>query len=159
MFEWLTDKLGAQNAICSGGRYDSLVEQLGGKPTQAVGWALGIERVIELMKQAKTAIDSEQLDLFLVSGNTTQLKRAAFCLSEELRDTLNGVKLAVYCGEAGIKSQMKKADKSGARFAIILGEDELASSQVVFKDLRKREAQESIARSELTKVLSKHLAS
>ncbi len=159
VFEWLTDKLGAQNAICSGGRYDGLVEQLGGKPTRAVGWALGIERVIELMKQANTAINISQLDLFLVSGNTTELKREAFRLSEELRDALNGVKLAVYCGEAGIKSQMKKADKSGARFALILGEEESASSHVVFKDLRQREAQETIRRADLVKVLSERLAS
>ena len=158
VFEWLTDKLGAQNAICSGGRYDGLVEQLGGKPTRAVGWALGIERVIELMKQANTAVDIQQLDLFLVSGNSAQLKRAAFRLSEELRDAINGVKLAVNCGEAGIKSQMKKADKSGARFAIILGEDELVSSHVVLKDLREREAQERIERDDLINVLTKRLA-
>ena len=158
VFEWLTDKLGAQNAICSGGRYDGLVEQLGGKPTRAVGWALGIERVIELMKQANTVVDIQQLDLFLVSGNTPQLKREAFRLSEQLRDGINGVKLAVSCGEAGIKSQMKKADKSGARFAIILGEDELLSSQVVLKDLRQREAQVKIERADLINVLTKRLA-
>jgi len=157
VFEWLTDKLGAQNAICSGGRYDGLVEQLGGKPTRAVGWALGIERVIELMKQANTDIGTQNLDLYLVSGATSKLKRAAFSLSEELRDQLNGVKLAVYCGQAGIKSQMKKADKSGARYALILGEDELAASQIVFKDLRQREAQETIARADLLKLLSERL--
>ena len=159
VFEWLTDKLGAQNAICSGGRYDGLVEQLGGKPTQAVGWALGIERVIELMKQANTSIEIQKLDLFLVSGNTPELKREAFRLSEGLRDALNGVKLAVYCGEAGIKSQMKKADKSEARFALILGEDEAASTTVVLKDLRQRAAQETIAQKDLIKVLSERLAS
>ena len=110
------------------------------------------------MKQANTAVDIQQLDLFLVSGNSAQLKRAAFLLSEELRDGINGVKLAVNCGEAGIKSQMKKADKSGARFAIILGEDELLSSQVVLKDLRQREAQEKIERDDLINVLTKRLA-
>ena len=158
VFEWITDKLGAQNAICSGGRYDGLVEQLGGKPCQAVGWALGIERVIDLMQQANTPVPTLKPDLFFVISPEEDLKRAAFKLSELLRDGINGVKLAVYCGDGSIKSQMKKADKSGARFALILGPSELAEGVVGLKDLRKAGSQENIALSELPELLVKKLA-
>ena len=158
VFEWLTDKLGAQNAICSGGRYDGLVEQLGGKPCKAVGWALGIERVIELMQLAETPVTEQKLDLFFVVGSSDALKRAAFKLSEELRDGLNEVKLAVNCGDGSLKSQMKKADKSGAAYALVLGEEELASGTIGLKNLRERQEQESIACDDLLSTLKTYLS-
>lgn len=157
VFEWLTDKLGAQNAICSGGRYDGLVEQLGGKPCEGVGWGMGIERVIELMKLAETPIDSNDPDLFFVVDNSPQAKSCAFHLAEQIRDELNQVKLSVYCGEAGFKSQLKQADKSGARIALILGQEELSSETVGLKYLRERQEQKTVAQSELIKVLGELL--
>jgi histidyl-tRNA synthetase len=158
VFEWITDKLGAQNAICSGGRYDALVEQLGGKPCNAVGWALGIERVIELMQLAETPVPGFEPEIYFVVDSGETLKRAAFKLSEQLRDGLNGVKLSVNCGDASLKSQIKRADKSGASFALILGEDEMANGTVGLKNLRSQSTQENIKQGELLEVLRAYLA-
>ena len=159
VFEWISDKKGAQNAICSGGRYDGLVEQLGGKPTNAVGWALGIERVISLLKKADISIEVERPEVYLIVEKGEIAKREAFRISESLRDSLNEVKLSVNCGDASFKSQMKKADKSGARYALILGQDELDNNQISLKNLRQREPQESISLDSLAETLAKKLAS
>jgi histidyl-tRNA synthetase len=132
VFEWVTDALGAQGTVCAGGRYDGLVAQLGGKPTPAVGFAMGVERLILLLEQRPPALPTAA-DLYLVS---TVAPEAALVLAEELRTLLPAVRLQSHCGGGSIKSQMKKADRSGARWALIVGEDELAAGEVSLKPLR-----------------------
>ena len=137
VFEWVTDRLGAQGTVCAGGRYDGLVEQLGGKPAPAVGFAMGIERLLLLIETlGKVPAElSRQVDVYLVTlGAETQ--QPAIRLAEQLRDALPGLRLVVHCGGGSFKSQFKKADKSGALYALILGEEEAAAGQVGFKPLR-----------------------
>ncbi|WP_268898614.1 histidine--tRNA ligase [Halopseudomonas xiamenensis] len=137
VFEWVTDKLGAQGTVCAGGRYDGLVEQLGGKPAPAVGFAMGMERLLLLIETLDKvpAELSRQVDVYLVTlGDGTQ--QAAIRLAEQLRDALPGIRLVVHCGGGSFKSQFKKADKSGALYALILGEEEAAAGQVGLKPLR-----------------------
>ena len=146
VFEWTTDKLGAQGTVCAGGRYDGLVEQLGGKPAPAVGFAMGIERLL-LLIQTLDRVPPElarQVDVYLVTlGDAAAV--AGFRLAEQLRDALPGLRLVVHCGGGSFKSQFKKADKSGALFALILGEDEAAAQQIGIKPLRTEGQQENIA--------------
>ncbi|MCQ4346143.1 histidine--tRNA ligase [Pseudomonas stutzeri] len=146
VFEWTTDRLGAQGTVCAGGRYDGLVEQLGGKPTPAVGFAMGIERLvllIETLEQVPAEL-ARQVDVYLAAfGERAEL--AALKLSEQLRDAVPGLRLAVNAGAGSFKSQLKKADKSGALFALILGEDELGQQVVGVKPLRGDAAQQTIA--------------
>ncbi|KFI06737.1 histidine--tRNA ligase [Massilia sp. BSC265] len=137
VFEWVTDELGSQGTICAGGRYDPLIEQFGGKATPAVGFAMGIERIIELMKGLGETQTPSQCDVYLVhQGEDAQLQ--AFILGERLRDA--GLDVVLHCatpaGAGSFKSQMKKADGSGAAFAVIIGEDEIASNQAVVKAMR-----------------------
>ncbi|GGD05484.1 histidine--tRNA ligase [Halopseudomonas salina] len=150
VFEWVTDKLGAQGTVCAGGRYDGLVEQLGGKPATAVGFAMGIERLL-LLIQTLDRVPAElarQVDVYFVTlGDAAAV--ASFRLAEQLRDALPGVRLVVHCGGGSFKSQFKKADKSGALFALILGEDEAAAEQIGIKPLRSDAQQENIAWHEL----------
>jgi histidyl-tRNA synthetase len=141
VFEWLTDRLGSQSAICSGGRYDGLVEQLGGKPTPAVGWALGIERIVELMQAEGVAAQEAPPDAYLVAAGDAE-RRFGFKLAEELRSHLPALKLSLGGPAAGFKSQLRKADKSGARVALIIGESEVGAGKVSFKPLRDNAPQE-----------------
>ncbi|SEJ33505.1 histidyl-tRNA synthetase [Azotobacter beijerinckii] len=145
VFEWVTDQLGAQGTVCAGGRYDGLVEQLGGKPTPAVGFAMGVERLVLLLETLDKipAELSRQVDLYFCAfGEAAEL--AALELAERLRDALPGVRLAVNAGAGSFKSQLKKADKSGALYALVLGEDELAQRIVGLKPLRADGEQQSI---------------
>ena len=135
VFEWLTDRLGSQGAVCSGGRYDGLVEQLGGRPTPAVGWALGIERIVELMQAEGIAAQEAQPDAYLVAAGDAE-RRFGFKLAEELRGRLPALKLSLGGPAAGFKAQLRKADKSGARVALIVGESEVSAGKVSFKPLR-----------------------
>ena len=150
VFEWVTDKLGAQGTVCAGGRYDGLVQQLGGKPAPAVGFAMGVERLlllIETLGQVPAEL-SRQVDVYLGTlGEGTQ--QAAIRLAEQLRDALPEVRLVVHCGGGSFKSQFKKADKSGALYALILGEAEAAAGQVGLKPLREDAEQLNMAWSEL----------
>ncbi len=137
VFEWITDQLGSQGTVCGGGRYDPLVEIFGGKPTPAVGFAMGVERLLELMKVSSGAISRSQCDVYLVhQGEAAQLQ--AFTLGERLRDA--GLDVVLHCASSGgagsFKSQMKRADASGASYAIILGEDEIAKGAATVKYLR-----------------------
>ena len=146
VFEWTTDKLGAQGTVCAGGRYDGLVEQLGGKPTPAVGFAMGVERLVLLIETLDKvpAELARQVDVYLAAfGEAAEL--AALKLSEQLRDAVPGLRLAVNAGGGSFKSQLKKADKSGALFALILGEDELNQQVVGVKPLRGDAAQQTVA--------------
>ncbi len=154
VFEWVTDQLGAQGTVCAGGRYDGLVEQMGGKPTAGVGFAMGIERLILLLEtlgQVPAEI-SRQVDVYLCAfGDQAELK--GLSLAERLRDRLPGFRLQVNAGAGSFKSQLKKADKSGALFALVLGEDELAQQVIAVKPLRGQGEQQNIA----WDALSEHL--
>jgi histidyl-tRNA synthetase len=137
VFEWVTDKLGAQGTVAGGGRYDPLIEQLGGKPTRACGWAMGVERILELLKEEQLVPEAEGTDVYVVHQGEAAAEQA-FIIAERLRDT--GLDVILHCSPEGasasFKSQMKKADVSGAAFAVILGEDELAQGTVGIKPLR-----------------------
>ena len=143
VFEWLTDRLGAQSAICSGGRYDGLVAQLGGRDTPAVGWALGIERIVELMQAEGIGADEAPMDAQLVAAGEAE-RRFGFKLVEQLRGRLPGVKLSIGMPSAGFKAQLRHADKNGARFALIIGESELAAGKVSVKPLREDKPQQLV---------------
>jgi histidyl-tRNA synthetase len=140
VFEWITDKLGAQSAVCSGGRYDGLVAQLGGRDTPAVGWALGLERIVELVRAEGGNTAEEPPDAYVVAAGETA-GRFAFRVVEELRDRVPGLKLALGAPAAGFKAQLRRADKSGARYALIVGDDEAAAAKVSLKPLRSEEPQ------------------
>jgi histidyl-tRNA synthetase len=155
VFEWVTDQLGSQGTVCAGGRYDGLVEQMGGKPTPGVGFAMGIERLVLLLETlGKVPAEiARTVDVYLCAfGEPAEL--AALTLSERLRDQLPNLRLQVNAGAGSFKSQFKKADKSGALYALILGEDELAQQVVGCKPLRGQGEQQSIAWS----ALADHLA-
>ncbi len=160
VFEWTTDKLGAQGTVCAGGRYDSLVEQLGGAPTPAVGFALGIERLVLLYEAHGKVPDGlgELVDIyFVVAGDN--LEGQALVVAEVLRDALPSVGLLVHSGGGSFKSQMKKADKSGASFALILGEDEASAGALTLKALRGQAfGQQTMASDELIQLLPTILA-
>lgn len=133
VFEWTTETLGAQGTVCAGGRYDSLVEEVGGKPTPAVGFALGTDR-LALMLQEKFEF-RRHADVYIASFGAGARNRALL-LAEEIRDHCPSCKVVVHCGEGKFKSQMKKADQSGASIAVILGEDEIQRGEVGVKHLR-----------------------
>jgi histidyl-tRNA synthetase len=159
VFEWITDSLGAQGTVCAGGRYDGLVEQLGGKPTKAVGFAMGLERLILLLETLELVPDyvNNHADVY-VTAMGDKVIAPAMAIAEELRSALPGSVIVTHCGGGSFKSQMKKADRSGARYAVILGENELSSGNVGLKPLRDDEPQQDIARSELAQALANRLA-
>lgn len=142
VFEWVTTHLGAQATVCAGGRYDGLVEQLGGKPTPAVGFAMGIERLV-LLLETLSLIPSEakfSADVFVVSiGDDAEV--ASTTLAEQLRETLPSLVVLRHCGGGNFKNQMKKADRSEARFTIILGQDEVQQGVCQVKDMSTGEQQ------------------
>jgi len=143
-FEWVTDKLGSQSTVCAGGRYDNLVEQLGGKATPAVGFGIGLERLV-LLLQAVDAIpkDLEKItDLYVVAVGNVQ--KEAFQLAEQLRNEIPKLRIINHCGGGNFKNQLKKADKSTADLALILGEDEVANAVVAVKFLRDDQPQQII---------------
>ncbi|HWR78702.1 MAG TPA: histidine--tRNA ligase [Pseudomonas sp.] len=155
VFEWVTDQLGSQGTVCAGGRYDGLVEQMGGKPTCGVGFAMGIERLVLLLETLEKvpAELSRQVDVYLAAlGEGVEL--AALTLAERLRDEIPDLRLAVNAGAGSFKSQLKKADKSGALIALILGEDELAGQVVGVKPLRGDGPQQTLAWSDLPDYLA-----
>jgi histidyl-tRNA synthetase len=138
VFEWVTDKLGAQGTVAGGGRYDPLIEQLGGKPTAACGWAMGVERILELLKEEQLVPEAEGTDVYVVHQGEAAAEKA-FIVAERLRDT--GLDVILHCSpdgaSASFKSQMKKADASGAAFAVVLGDNELAQGTIGVKPLRR----------------------
>ncbi|MFQ3201903.1 MAG: histidyl-tRNA synthetase [Zhongshania sp.] len=157
VFEWTTDKLGAQGTVCAGGRYDGLVEQLGGKATPAVGFAMGIERLILMLETLNLMPEEQaQADIFIVSvGEKADIE--ALKIAEQLRDALPSAKVLINCGGGSFKSQFKKADKSGASVAVVLGEDELQGAEAAVKPLRAGQGeQQLVALSELVNTISKN---
>ncbi len=145
VFEWVSDRLGAQATACAGGRYDGLVEQLGGDATPAIGFGIGLERLVLLLEAAGVArgAGEQPLDAYFVV--TDAVGAAALQIAERLRDAVPQLRLQSHCGGGSMKSQMKRADRSGAAFALILGEDEVASGHVTLKYLRRDLPQESLA--------------
>jgi histidyl-tRNA synthetase len=152
VFEWLTDRLGAQSAVCSGGRYDGLVAHLGGRDTPAVGWALGIERIVELMQAEGISAGEAPLDAQLVAAGDAE-RRFGFKLVVELRTRLPGVRVSLGTPSAGFKAQLRHADKSGARFALIVGDTELKAGKVALKPLRDGTPQRLVTVEECADVL------
>ena len=133
VFEWVTDKLGAQGTVCAGGRYDGLVEQLGGKSTPACGFAMGVERLVALIKESGGEPAAPAPDVYIVHQGD-EASRLAFRVAEGLRD--QGIDVLLHCGGGSFKSQMKKADSSGATFAVVIGDDEAATGEAQLKSLR-----------------------
>jgi histidyl-tRNA synthetase len=156
VFEWVTDALGSQGAVCSGGRYDGLVEKLGGKPTPAVGWAMGIERFVALFEACGGEAPADDADVYVVAVGDSTLEQA-FAMAERLRDEVVGIKVELNLGGGSFKSQLKRADKSNAEYALILGEQEIADRRAGLKPLRSTEDQSSVAFDELPATLAKLL--
>ncbi|WP_133512805.1 histidine--tRNA ligase [Candidatus Thiosymbion oneisti] len=146
VFEWIADGLGAQGTVCAGGRYDTLVARLGGRPTPAVGFALGLERLVAMLETEP--LPDKGLDAYLIAvGDGPQAK--ALLVSETLRDASPKLRLICHCGGGSFKSQFKKADRSGARYALVLGEDELARGVIGVKPLREEGEQSEVALDQL----------
>ena len=154
VFEWVTTSLGAQGTICAGGRYDGLVEQLGGKPCPGVGFAMGVERLVLLLDELGVVPDSigQPVDLYLLAVG--EVEQQALVLAENLRNDCPQISLQTHCGGGSFKSQIKKADKSGATVALILGEDEAASNTVGVKYLRENLDQQTVAQVDLVELLN-----
>lgn len=158
VFEWVTDKLGAQGTVCAGGRYDGLVKQLGGKDTPAVGFAMGVERLILLLETLELVPEEalDTLDIYICPvGEGASL--SALLLAEHLRQEHSWLRIQTHCGGGSFKSQLKKADKSGARFALLLGEDELAQNTVTVKDLRTSAEQQTLATNAVSDWLAENI--
>lgn len=152
VFEWVTDALGAQGTICAGGRYDTLVQQLGGRATPAAGFAMGVERILSLLEDAGMQVDNTP-DVFIVlQGDQAQLQ--GLSIVESLRDQLPGVRIQANCGGGSFKNQIKKADKSGASIALILGDEELQNKSITIKLLREKAEQKVVAQSELATTIN-----
>ena len=156
VFEWVTDSLGAQGTICAGGRYDGLVEQLGGRPTTAVGFAMGVERLILLLETLELVPPdvNNEADVYVTAMGEAAVS-AAFRASEAIRSAMPGRTVVTHCGGGSFKSQMKKADRSGARVAIIIGENEVRDGAVGVKYLREERDQEQVSLDQV----GSHLAS
>mgnify|MGYP001553426384 CR=1 FL=1 len=148
VFEWVTTKLGAQGTVCAGGRYDGLVEQIGGRATPAVGFAIGVERIIALLEVCGVEISSKLPNVYIVSlGDKGQ--EQAFSVSSILRNEIDGITIMQNSGGGSFKSQFKKADKSGAGIALVIGEDEVEKGIVGLKYLREKREQETVSVSEI----------
>ena len=152
VFEWVTDELGSQGTICAGGRYDGLIAQLGGKANHAIGFAMGMERILALVEQLETVNIEPSVDVYLIRVGQ-DAEKAGLLLSEHLRDSIDGLKLQVNCGGGSFKSQFKKADKSGAAFAIIIGDDEALRGEVALKSLRIEQEQTTLSHDALLDTL------
>ena len=182
VFEWVTDALGSQGAVCSGGRYDGLVEKLGGRPTPAVGWAMGIERFVALFEACGGKAPDTGADVYVVAVGEGTLQRAVRLaeqlrdelalrgfvhaldladdvrLAEQLRDAVAGIRVELNLGGGSFKSQMKRADNSNAEYALILGERELSEGRVGLKPMRTRDEQTSVGLDEAASILAGKLS-
>lgn len=153
VFEWVTDALGAQGTVCAGGRYDGLVEQLGGRATPAVGFAMGMERLILLLEQQALAINNAP-HVYVVADDP----QASILLAEQLRTDNPQLRVLTHCGGGSFKSQLRRADRSGAQVALIIGADEAASSSVTVKPLREHNEQTTVPQTQVAAELAKYLA-
>lgn len=153
VFEWVTDKLGAQGTVCAGGRYDGLVEQIGGKSIPACGFAMGVERLLLLMQACGKKIGQPVPDVYIIHQGNEQVVDYAWKCSEFLRD--EGFDVILHCGDGSFKSQMKKADSSGAVYALIIGNDEFKAQEVTIKPLRELIEQASVKLNSVTEIINK----
>ncbi len=153
VFEWTTDRLGAQATVCAGGRYDRLIEQVGGPPTPAIGFAIGLERLLELL-----GLDPgpRQPHVYIVTGDAAAAQ--ALQLADQLRDALPGLRVMTHCGGGSLKSQFKRADRNGALLAMILADDELANGRVTVKPLRGQGEQCSVVQAAAADTVKELLA-
>jgi histidyl-tRNA synthetase len=151
VFEWVTDRLGAQGTVCGGGRYDGLFEEIGGKPTPTCGFAMGLERLLALMQDARATEPAAQCEVYVLHQGSAA-DRLAFAVAEDLRN--HGLSVIQHCGGGGFKAQMKKADASGAVLAVILGKDEVAKGEVSVKHLRREREQLRVAREALPETVT-----
>ena len=147
VFEWVTDELGSQGTVCAGGRYDSLIEQLGGKPNFAVGFAMGMERLLALLETAGDVPVARSVDVYMIRVGEIA-EREGLRFAETIRNVAPGLKLQVNCGGGSFKSQFKKADKSGAEYALILGDDEVSRGEVSIKSLRDGQEQQTLSQAQ-----------
>jgi len=154
VFEWVADELGSQGTVCAGGRYDSLVEQLGGKTGFAVGFAMGMERLLALLETVDVLV-AKPVDVFMIRVGKSA-GRAGLRLAEDLRDAVPQMKLQVGSDAGGFKSQFKKADKSGADYAVILGDDEVGKGEVGIKSLRDEQGQKTLTQPEAIAFFQNH---
>jgi len=152
VFEWVTTELGAQGTICAGGRYDGLIEQLGGKPNHAVGFAMGMERILALLETREDLATIQSVDAYMILVGA-QAEKAGMLLAEKIRDQLPQLRLQMHCGTASFKSQFKKADKSGADYALILGDDEVEKNEISIKFLRSDVEQRTVSLAELIELI------
>ncbi len=152
VFEWVTDELGAQGTVCAGGRYDGLIVQLGGRDNYAVGFALGMERLLSLVELQEDFVVDPVVDVYLIRVGA-EAERAAMRIAEQLRNDVPNLKVQLHCGSGSFKGQFKKADKSGAEYAVIIGEDEAARGDVSLKPLRSGEQQRHMSLPELVQIL------
>lgn len=156
VFEWVTTELGSQGTVCAGGRYDTLIEQLGGKTGYGIGFAMGMERLLALLETLPDNPVGNTMDVYVV--RTGELaEQAGLRFAEALRDAIPSIRLQVNCGGGSFKSQFKKADKSGAKFAIILGDDEVSRGEVGVKFLRDEQAQQSLSHPAAIEFLKMHI--
>ncbi|ACA85833.1 histidine--tRNA ligase [Shewanella woodyi] len=157
VFEWVTSSLGSQGTVLAGGRYDGLVEQLGGKDTPAVGFAMGLERIVLLLETLELTSDiPSTVDVYVTAmGDTSKIE--AIKIAQTLRSELPNLRVMSHCGGGNFKKQMKRADKSGAQIALVIGEDELANNQVAVKYLREKKEQELVARDGLATYIAKQI--
>lgn len=157
VFEWVTDSLGAQGTVLAGGRYDGLVGQLGGKDTPAVGFAMGLERIVLLLETLGLNADvAATVDVYVTAMGDACVP-AAMKMAQELRQALPALRVMTHCGGGNFKKQMKRADKSGAAYALIIGENELAANQVVVKTLRDDSEQQTVDRASVATYLADHI--
>ncbi|MFT5924434.1 MAG: histidyl-tRNA synthetase [Paraglaciecola sp.] len=155
VFEWVTDNLGSQGTVCAGGRYDGLVEQLGGKATQGVGFAMGLERLVLMLQTLGLDKNVVSVVDIYVTTMDESVELYARQVSETLRDAIPQIKLMNHCGGGNFKKQMKRADQSGASIAFIIGQDEMVTQQVAIKYLREKQPQETISLCDLTRFTKK----
>jgi len=157
VFEWITDALGSQDAVCSGGRYDGLIAQLGGESTPGIGFAMGMERVVELLVQAGQVPPARSADVYVVVSGA-RATAAALSLVERLRDELPARRFDINLGGGNFKAQFRRADRSGAALAVILGDDELARGVAAVKPLRREAGQSECPLPELAAAIEAALA-
>ena len=156
VFEWITDALGSQGTVCAGGRYDGLVEKLGGRPTTAIGWAMGVERLVSLYESCGGKAGNASSDVYVVAVGDEALRKGML-VSETLRRRMPSIRVELNLGGGSFKSQLKRADRSGASLAVILGEDEVARGEAGLKPLRTSEEQSSVALDDLAERLAERL--
>jgi histidyl-tRNA synthetase len=153
VFEWITDDLGSQGTICAGGRYDGLIEQLGGKENHAIGFAMGMERLLLLIEQLENIPVEHGVDVYMIRVGT-EAEKQGMRLAERIRNEIDDIKLQVNCGSGSFKSQFKKADKSGAEYALIIGDDEVSRGEVSLKPLRTDQEQKNMTQNEVIQLLT-----